>query len=289
MSSSVTRAASGSPSWSVSVVPSSSLPSHGIAKLTRTLSCGIVTAALQPSPPSTIRCTPFDSRIDGGGGRILEPADAVEPRPGRVDDRAGPHRDGRTVDAHLGARAVNRDDLGVVQDDRATVGGGAHIRHGQPRVVRPGVGIERRGMQALGAQLRDEPERAGLADTAVQLRASESRVQEDARAHEPGTVRAVAVEREDERQPVHEMRCDDVHQCAPLLVRLAHQPDVAHLEVAQPAMDQLGGGARGCRCEVAALDERHVEPVRARGLGDAGADDPATDHEQIEVARAELA
>src|SRR5581483_3549985 len=64
-SSSVTATASGSPSCNVSVVPSRSIPSHGTAKLTRTLSCGIVSAAPQSCPPSTSTCAPLLSRIDG--------------------------------------------------------------------------------------------------------------------------------------------------------------------------------------------------------------------------------
>ena len=65
MSSSVTATASGSPSCSVSVVPSSSIPSQGTAKLTRTWSCAIVSAASQSSAPSTRTWTPLLSRIDG--------------------------------------------------------------------------------------------------------------------------------------------------------------------------------------------------------------------------------
>ena len=64
MSSSVTATSSGSPSCSVSVVPSSSIPSQGTAKLTRTWSCAMVSAACQSSAPSTSTCTPLLSRID---------------------------------------------------------------------------------------------------------------------------------------------------------------------------------------------------------------------------------
>ncbi len=71
-------------------------------------------------------------------------------------------------------------------------------------------------------------------------------------------------------------------------MRFAHEPDVAEPQVAEPAVDQLRGCARGCPGEVAFVDERHVEPVRGRSLCDAGADDSAADHEQVELARAEL-
>jgi len=71
------------------------------------------------------------------------------------------------------------------------------------------------------------------------------------------------------------------------VVRFAHEPDVAEAEVAQPAVDELRRRARGRPGEVALVDERNVEAVRGRGLGDAGADDPAADHEQVELGRPE--
>ena len=40
--------------------------------------------------------------------------------------------------------------------------------------------------------------------------------------------------------------------------------------------------------EVALVDERDAHPVRGRRLRDAGADDPAADHEQVEAPRGEL-
>ena len=143
-------------------------------------------------------------------------------------------------------------------------------------------------MQALRPELRHEPQRARLADAAVQLCARETRIEQHAGADEPGPVRPVGVEREHERQPVDEVGRDDVHQCPPLLVRLAHEPNVAHLEVAQTAVNQLRRGARRRAGEVAAVDECDIEPVRARRLGDSRADDSAADHEQIEPAGAEL-
>src|SRR5438270_886748 len=188
-SASVTVADSGPPSWSVSVVPSSSIPSHGTAKLTRTLSCGIVSAAPQSPPPSTSAWTPLLRRTDG-----LEP---------------------------------------------------------------------------------------------VQASAGERRVEDDAGLHEPRPVRPAVVEREEEGKPPNEMRRDHPHEQAPLVVRLADEPHVAEPQVPEPAVDQLRGGARRRAAEVALVDERDVEPVRRRRLGDAGADDPAADHQQVELPRAQ--
>ena len=68
------------------------------------------------------------------------------------------------------------------------------------------------------------------------------------------------------------------------MVRLAYEADVPESEVAEPAVDQLGGRARRPAAEVAGVDEGHTE-ADARGVrGDRGADDPAPDHEQVEPA-----
>ena len=83
------------------------------------------------------------------------------------------------------------------------------------------------------------------------------------------------------------MRCDDVHQHAALAVGFANESNVAEPQVAQPAVDQLGGSTRGGTGEVAFVDERDLEPVRRRRLRDSGADDAAADHEQVELPRRE--
>ncbi len=103
-----------------------------------------------------------------------------------------------------------------------------------------------------------------------------------------GPVRPAGVQRKEERQPLDEVRRDDVHQVAALLVRLAHEAHVAHLQVAQAAVDQLRRAGRRGGGEVAAVDERDVEPVRRRRFGDPRADDPAADHEQVELPGGEL-
>src|SRR5207247_11108327 len=76
-------------------------------------------------------------------------------------------------------------------------------------------------------------------------------------------------------------------QALALAHRLEHQAHVPLLEVAEPAMNQLGGPARGARGEVAALDERHPEPAHRRVARDAGAVAPAAHPEDIERLAAE--
>ena len=180
------------------------------------------------------------------------------------------------------------DHLGVVEDRRARVGGAANVCERQAPVVRHRVRVERAGAERLAAQARNEPPRPLDRDGPVQPGARERRVDQDPGLDEPGPVRAALVEREQEGQPADEVRRDDAHQRPPLLVGLADEPHVAEAEVAEAAVDQLGRRGRRAAAEVAPVDERNREPVSRGRLGDAGADDAAADHEQVEAAIAEL-
>ena len=221
--------------------------------------------------------------------RILEPADVVDPRAARVHDRACRDTHGFAVHEHVGALPPAQcDHLGVVEDRRARVGGTANVCERQAPVVRHRVRVERAGAERLPAQARNEPPRPLDRDGPVQPGAGERRVDQDPRLHEPGPVRAALVEREQEGQPSDEVRRDDSHQRPPLLVGLADEPHVAEAEVPEAAVDQLGRRRRRAAAEVAPVDERHREPVGRGRLGDAGADDAAADHEQVEAAIAEV-
>ena len=68
---------------------------------------------------------------------------------------------------------------------------------------------------------------------------------------------------------VHEVRRILAQQAA-LLQRLHHQRDVALLQIAHAAVDQLGGAAGGRFAEVFALEQQHV--IAARGRVDCDAD-----------------
>jgi hypothetical protein len=77
------------------------------------------------------------------------------------------------------------------------------------------------------------------------------------------------------RQPVEEE--------AALLERLSHQAEVEHLEVAEPAVDQLAAAAAGAAGQVALLHESGGQAAGDRVEGDAGADDTAADDEHVEL------
>ena len=123
---------------------------------------------------------------------------------------------------------------------------------------------------------------------AVQTRPRQRGVEEDPALHEPRSIGPVFVQRKEERQPAHEVRRDDVHQQAALVMRLAHEADVAETQIAQSAVDQLRRGARRRACEVPLVDERNRQTVCARCLRDARTDDAAADDQQVEVARRQL-
>src|SRR5436309_2949540 len=67
--------------------------------------------------------------------------------------------------------------------------------------------------------------------------------------------------------------------------RLAHEPQVEVLEVAEAAVHELGGAAGGARRVVVALDERDAIPARGGVERDPGAGDPPSDDHEVELLR----
>jgi hypothetical protein len=230
----------------------------------------------------------------GLGSGILEPPHAVDPRPRRIDDGARLHVDALVAKPVADGRAANPslrrpelDDLGVVDDNGAVLGRRADIREAEPAVVRPGVGIEPAPLQGVEAEGGDALRRALGLDHASEPLAGERRVEPEARLDRKAPIGPVLVQRQEKRQPANEVGGDDAHEGAPLLVRLADEADVSQPEVAEAAVDELRGRARGGAAEVGAVDERDGESG-ARGLGgDARADDAAADHQDVEAAARE--
>jgi hypothetical protein len=65
--------------------------------------------------------------------------------------------------------------------------------------------------------------------------------------------------------------------------RLAHQPELAIFEIAQPAMDQLGRGGRGVARQIVLLDQQHAQPAPGRIARDPDAVDAAADDQQVGI------
>ena len=160
----------------------------------------------------------------------------------------------------------------------------AGVQHHQPRILHPTIrvleGPTIAALQGAPACVPAEVDaragwqRAARTQVVVQKKAqpdhppgAEPRVMREHEAHRPDDVRGVAQE----------------HRA--LAQRLAHEPDVAVLQVAKPAVDQLGAGRRGVRGEIVLLAQQHVEPAPCRVPGDAGAVDAAADDEQVDRVR----
>jgi hypothetical protein len=77
----------------------------------------------------------------------------------------------------------------------------------------------------------------------------------------------------------------DAPQHLALHQRLAHETEFIMFEVAQAAMDELGGGAGGAGAEIARLAEKDPPAATRRIPRDAAAVDPTPDDGQIVNAR----
>ena len=104
---------------------------------------------------------------------------------------------------------------------------------------------------------------------------------------EPGAdVRALPAavrERVEERHRPDQVRRQPGEQQAALLERLADQPEVEHLEVAQAAVDQLAAAAAGAAGQVALLQQAGVQAPGDGVERGADADDAAADDEDVEL------
>jgi hypothetical protein len=75
---------------------------------------------------------------------------------------------------------------------------------------------------------------------------------------------------------------DPLREHPDLTQRLANERKMPQAEIPQAAVDQLGRAAGRAGGEVCPLDECNREPVPRPELGDACAEDPAADDEQVE-------
>ena len=210
--------------------------------------------------------------------RILEGANAVDPRACRVHDRArlDGERLARQAIAHLGAPHATldlpeRDHLGVVRDHTAGGGRRPHVGETEPPVVRVRVDVDAAAAQAFEPEVGDALQRTRGRQQAAEPVTGEARVESEPEPERRRPVGAVTVEREEERQPPDEVRRDGLQERAALAMSLAHELDVAQAEVAQPAVDQLRRRTRGRPAEVAAIDERDRETGLRRLVRDPGA------------------
>ena len=93
-----------------------------------------------------------------------------------------------------------------------------------------------------------------------------------------------AVQRVEERHRPDQVRRQPRQQQPALLEGLAHQPEVEHLQVAQPSVDQLAAARAGAGGQVALLDQPGRQPAGGRVQGGARPDDAAAHDQHVELA-----
>ena len=288
-----------SPSKSLSVVPISVRPSHGSTNTLRPPPAGAIAPACTGSASRghdhVGAAAGPDDRHLGLAVQLLRPQ-PVGPHAGGVDDVRGAHGQLAAAHgvAHHRAAVGERDRLDPVRRHRAeALGLGEHGEH-EPHVVGLAV-VEQVAAGGLAAGERgQELEHLRAVDDPVALRAPVVLAAAPApapvdRHHvvgvQPDPEDAVgprAVERgDDERQRPDEVRRQRGQQLA-LEQRLADQPEVERLQVAQPAVDELARARGGPARVVALLDERDGVAAARRVERDAGAGDPAADDEHVE-------
>ncbi len=237
---------------------------------------------------------------------LVERAHLVGPHSGRVDHHLGPHRqvarlaavvrshDG-PVDGPVSSRR-EADDRRVVGDGGAVLEGcRAQNGQGQPGVVRPRVEIEEAGDEVVGRQRREMGERLVPADFPVPFSdapAAGDVVHPKGRrigpGHRLGHDAVAAEERDQEREGRDQVR-GVVQEALALGQVLVDQPELTLLEVADTAVDHLGGFRRRARCEVPFFDQRRPQTPARCIERDARAGDPTTDDQHVELLVGEAA
>ncbi|RPK71282.1 hypothetical protein EES42_14695 [Streptomyces sp. ADI95-17] len=222
--------------------------------------------------------------------RVLHPAQVVDPRSGGVQHETGVDAELRAVQAVLqvgaGHPALGEPQPGhrrVVEDDRTRVDGRAHRHQRHPGVVHLVVAVDRDGLQVVRTQFGHIALRLRRADDvpdAVTER-GERRVGEHPRAELGRAVRAALVDRQVEGERIGQVGGHLAGHRTPLEVVLRHQLHRAGLQVAQSAVEQLGGGGGGGAGEVAGVHQGHPQPGLRGVPGGGDAQDAATDHQEV--------
>jgi hypothetical protein len=177
---------------------------------------------------------------------------------------------------------------GAGGDQGAVCGGGAGQGHGVSGVVDLGVVVLDRSDQGVAAQRRREF--AGTATGQMPMVGEAAcPAPEEAQGVVEGDPRTrvepfppVVLQRVEERHGSDEMWGEGLDQQGALPQRLADQPEVQHLQVAQAAVDELAGPAGRAGGEVPSLYHAHSQTPGGGVQGTTVADDPATHDEDVQ-------
>ncbi|CAD5955106.1 protein of unknown function [Streptomyces sp. KY70] len=240
-----------------------------------------------------------DDEVDALGGPdvelsalVDEPLGVVGPHAGRVDDLLGPDLVLlATLDVlherahHPLALAEEADDPGAVGDLGAVGGGGADELGDEAGVVHLGVVILQRADQGVLLQRGGDAQGVLAGEVAVDgeapavARGDRHRVVERDAGARVEPLPPLVLQRVEEGHRLHQVRCEPLQQQPALLQRLAHQGEVQHLQIAQPAVDQLARPAGCAGRPVARLDQAGRESSGGGVQRRARADD-ARPHDQ---------
>ena len=180
-----------------------------------------------------------------------------------------------------------RDATGAGANDRTALRRIDRVEHHKPGIVGLTIGILKSaavaplqwGAQRIAAQI----DRAGRGQD---FAPAEVVIDEQARAQQPWRAQAGRRRQHEPHRP-DEMRGHAQHDLA-FDERLPHQAKPAMLEIAQSAVNELGGSRRRPAGQVALLDQQHAKPAAGGITCDPGAVDAAADYGEIEVGHARL-
>ena len=165
-------------------------------------------------------------------------------------------------------------------DFRAPVGRIPGIEHHQPRILHPAVGIligmGKFRLQRLAGHIAVQVDAARRRQD---LAPAEMVIKEKPEADEMARPQALVMRQHEAQRPDDVRRRLEQHLA--LDQRLAHQAEFIMLEIAQAAMDQLGGGRGRAGGQVALFGEEHLQAPPRRITRNAAAIDAAADDEQI--------
>ena len=213
--------------------------------------------------------------------------EARRPRTGGIDQRARTHLaalTGRVLQRDLPSRvaAPRIDAAGARQDCGAARRGVDGIEHHQARILHPAVRIDEAArVERLERRARRVAAQVDAARSRQHLAPRQMVVQEQAGTDHPDRAHA-GVMRHHEAQRPHDVR-RIAQQHLALGERLADQGELVVLQIAQPAMDQLGGRRRGVRGEVVLLAQHDAATAPGEITRDAGTVDAAAHDEHVAV------
>ena len=228
------------------------------------------------------------------GGQVL---DVLGPHSGGVNGALGPDlvvgAGGQVGDAGAVDMAAlvgeEAGDLRAVGGQRPQADGGAHQVDDQAGVVDPGVEEADGAGQAAGVQGGGQGGGALAAQVALDRHglaaAGAGQGQGVVHAHADRGVGALVVvlERPQEGLGLDQVRRGGAQQAAALGEGLVHEGEVELVEVAQAAVDELGGPRGGARGPVAHLHDAGAQAAGRGVQGDAGAGDAPADDQHVQA------